>query len=128
MLKKLMMWVEFFFLRNASKPVSTPPIQVSTSVPRVVAILQRFALSLREGNWGIGDYDDVVVDVTVRHDFTGDARDVRRHGTLRNPDRPDQLLCEQKQQRGAGLWDEVCSPNYIRRCSGGLCSLLRICM
>jgi len=32
--------------------------------------------------------DNLVVDVTVRHDFTGDARDVRRHGTLRNPDRP----------------------------------------
>jgi len=28
----------------------------------------------------------------MRHDFTGDARDVRRHGMLRNPDRPDQLL------------------------------------
>ena len=36
--------------------------------------------------------DDLVVDVTVRHDFIGDARDVLRHGTLRNPDRPDQLL------------------------------------
>ena len=36
--------------------------------------------------------DDLVVDVTVRHDFTGDARDVLRHGTLRNPDRPNQLL------------------------------------
>ena len=36
--------------------------------------------------------DNLVVDVTVRHDFTGDARDVRRHGTPRNPDRPDQLL------------------------------------
>ena len=30
--------------------------------------------------------DDLVVDVTVRHDFIGDARDVLRHGTLRNPD------------------------------------------
>ena len=36
--------------------------------------------------------DDLVVDVTVRHDFIGDARDVLRHGTLCNPDRPDQLL------------------------------------
>ena len=36
--------------------------------------------------------DDLVVDATMRHDFTGDARDVRRHGMLRNPDRPDQLL------------------------------------
>ena len=36
--------------------------------------------------------DDLVVDVTVRHDFIGDARYVLRHGTLRNPDRPDQLL------------------------------------
>ena len=36
--------------------------------------------------------DDLMVDVTVRHDFIGDARDVLRHGTLRNPDRPDQLL------------------------------------
>ena len=30
--------------------------------------------------------DDLVVDVTVRHDLTGDARDVRRHGMLRNPE------------------------------------------
>ena len=30
--------------------------------------------------------DDLVVEVTVRYDFTGDARDVRRHGTLRNPE------------------------------------------
>ena len=36
--------------------------------------------------------DDLMVDVTVRHDLIGDARDVLRHGTLRNPDRPDQLL------------------------------------
>jgi hypothetical protein len=37
--------------------------------------------------------DDLVVDVTVRHDFIGDARDVLRHGTLRNPDhQPDQIL------------------------------------
>ena len=36
--------------------------------------------------------DDLVVDVTVRHDFIGDARDVLRHGTLRNPHRPHQLL------------------------------------
>ena len=36
--------------------------------------------------------DDLMVDVTVRHDFIGDARDVQRHGLLRNPDRPDQLL------------------------------------
>ena len=33
-----------------------------------------------------------MVDVTVRHDFIGDARDVLRHGTLRDLDRPDQLL------------------------------------
>jgi hypothetical protein len=39
--------------------------------------------------------DDLVVDVTVRHGFIGDARDVLRHGTLRNPDRPDQLLLDQ---------------------------------
>ena len=32
---------------------------------------------------------DDLVDVTVRHDFIGDARDVLRRGTLRNPDRPD---------------------------------------
>ena len=38
--------------------------------------------------------DDLMVDVTVRHDFIGDARDVLRHGTLRNPDRPDQPLNE----------------------------------
>ena len=37
--------------------------------------------------------DDLVVDViTVRHYSIGDARDVLRHGTLRNLDRPDQLL------------------------------------
>ena len=36
--------------------------------------------------------DDLVVDVTVRLDLIGDARDVLRKGTLRNPDRPDQLL------------------------------------
>ena len=36
--------------------------------------------------------DDLMVDVTVRHDFIGDARDVQRHGRLRNPDRPDQVL------------------------------------
>ena len=30
--------------------------------------------------------DDLVVDVTVRHDLTGDARDVRRQGMLRNPE------------------------------------------
>ena len=35
---------------------------------------------------------DLMIDVTVRHDFIGDARAVQRHGTLRNPDRPDQLL------------------------------------
>ena len=33
-----------------------------------------------------------MVDVTVRHNFIGDAHDVLRHGTLRNPDRPDLLL------------------------------------
>ena len=115
MLTKLMMMCRLvFFLRNASSARSqrrsTESLLFCNASPRNLKI------------------DDVVVDVTVRHDFTGDARDVRRHGTLRNPDRPDQLLCEQKQQRGAGLWDEVCSPNYIRRCSGGLCSLLRICM
>ena len=38
--------------------------------------------------------DDLMVDVTVRHDFIGAARDVLRHGTLRNPDRPDQPLNE----------------------------------
>ena len=32
---------------------------------------------------------DDLVNVTVRHDFIGDARDVLRRGTLRNPDRPD---------------------------------------
>ena len=36
--------------------------------------------------------DDLIIDYTLRHDFIGDARDVSRHGTLRNPDRPDQLL------------------------------------
>jgi len=36
--------------------------------------------------------DDLVVDITLRHDFIGNERDVRRHGMLRNPDRPDQLL------------------------------------
>jgi len=110
-----------FFLRNVSKS----GFNVSIAGFNVGPPSRCYSATLRQGNWKI---DDVVVDVTVRHDFTGDARDVRRHGTLRNPDRPDQLLCEQKQQRGAGLWDEVCSPNYIRRCSGGLCSLLRICM
>ena len=33
-----------------------------------------------------------MVDYTLRHDFIGDARDVSRHGALRNPDRPDQIL------------------------------------
>ena len=36
--------------------------------------------------------DDLIIDYTLRHDFIGDAHDVSRHGTLRNPDRPDQIL------------------------------------
>ena len=36
--------------------------------------------------------DDLIIDYTLRHDFIGDARDVLRHGALRNPDRPDQIL------------------------------------
>ena len=36
--------------------------------------------------------DDLMVDYTLRHDFIGDTRDVRCHGTLCNQDRPDQIL------------------------------------
>jgi hypothetical protein len=36
--------------------------------------------------------DDLMVDYTLRHDFIGDARTMLRHGALRNPDRPDQIL------------------------------------
>ena len=36
--------------------------------------------------------DDLIIDYTLRHDFIGDARNVLRHGTLRNPDSPDQIL------------------------------------
>jgi hypothetical protein len=36
--------------------------------------------------------DDLMVDYTLRHDFLGDARTVSRHGALRNPDWPDQIL------------------------------------
>jgi hypothetical protein len=46
--------------------------------------------------------DNLTIDYTLRHDFISEAHDVSldvsRHGTLRNPDRPDQLLDQ------AGKW------------------------
>ena len=42
---------------------------------------------------GVLQHADLLADATVRHDFIGAGRDGgQRHGMLRNPDRPDQLL------------------------------------
>ena len=42
---------------------------------------------------GVLQHTDLLADATVRHDFIGAGRDGgQRHGMLRNPDRPDQIL------------------------------------
>ena len=35
---------------------------------------------------------DLLVDVTIRHDFIGDGRSGLTQGQLRNPDKPDRIL------------------------------------
>ena len=44
---------------------------------------------------GLMQHDDMLLDITVRHDFIGAGRDGgQRHGMLRNPDQPDQILAK----------------------------------
>jgi len=43
-------------------------------------------------NIWLADKVDLLVDVTIRHDFIGDGRSGLTQGQLRNPDKPDRIL------------------------------------
>jgi hypothetical protein len=64
-------------------------------------------------NIRVAGQTDVLVDVTLRHDFIGAGRDGgQHHGRLRNPDNPDHIL-------ESAAAEKILSPQFLQ-CLAGL--------
>ena len=67
----------------------------ATEVKKVMTSEGERRADIKISGIGVLQHDDLVADATVRHDFIGAGRDGgQRHGMLRNPDRPDQILAQ----------------------------------
>jgi hypothetical protein len=64
----------------------------ATSHKRVLTSEGRRRADLEVRNIRVAEMTDLLIDVTVRHDFIGASRSGLNQGRLRNPDNPDHIL------------------------------------